>query len=179
MQASTDTAVHQHAYGDFSFNDTHHNIMNEGDDDDMIPEEFDIVCGRSKLSQNHIGNHRYRALIEQNRDRYQTAKSRPEKTAITIELVEKIRGFRPGGRFLLRDEDSGTWQDAGDAYAREKVSHALRSTKKPPKFQSAVKRKSSGPAEVAVQEQQVIANLIQEQQRVFQYLIQQEELGGF
>lgn len=177
LKNMTETVHHDYAFPRkfFSVEDTNH--MNNNNDDDMIPQQFDIVCGRSKLSQNHFGNRRFRALINQNRDRYRNAQSRPEKTSITIELVAKLRQFRPGGRFLLWDEASGTWQEAGDAYAREKVSHALRSTKKRAKYQTSVAKKKSEPGEVAVQEKLIIDNLIQEQQRVFQYLIQQEALG--
>jgi len=42
------------------------------------------------------------------------------------EIVDKIRGLDPPGRFLKKDRDSGYWLDIGDNRAKEKTSQALR-----------------------------------------------------
>ncbi len=89
-------------------------------------EKFDVICGRHKTAYSHTGNVRFRVVIEMNRRRYQTTASRNEKTRITAELVAMFRSSRPGGRFL-KMEGSNNWLDVGDEYAKEKVSHALRS----------------------------------------------------
>lgn len=95
------------------------------------PLTNDVVCGRDRFSHAHAGNKQFRTLIEENRKRYQTASSRDEKTRITHQLVTYIRNLPSGGRFLKLDTQNQRWYDVGDEYAREKVSHALRSAKDP------------------------------------------------
>mmetsp|Transcript_14227 Transcript_14227/g.22228 ORF Transcript_14227/g.22228 Transcript_14227/m.22228 type:complete len:256 (+) Transcript_14227:64-831(+) len=91
----------------------------------VSPNDFDIICGRSKLSHNHTGNKRFRIIVDMNRERYQHAPSRGDKTRITQEIMDMIRCS--GGRFLKWMDDR--WMDASEDYVREKVSHALRSAK--------------------------------------------------
>lgn len=141
---------------------------------DIELEENDIVCGRDKLTHSHIGNKRFRRVIESNRERYQTATSREEKTRITIELVEMLQSSRPGGRFLKKDPSSGAWLEVGDEYVREKVSHALRSAKDPNRIRVRKKRK-------VVQriftddENRTFNELLEDQQRIFDSLVQRFE----
>eukprot|EP00980_Cylindrotheca_fusiformis_P031203 scaffold25978_cov122-Cylindrotheca_fusiformis.AAC.1 len=51
----------------------------------------DVICGRDKLSHTHVGNKRFRKIIEMNRVSYQNATSRDEKTRITCQVVDVIR----------------------------------------------------------------------------------------
>ena len=90
--------------------------------------DFDIICGRDKLSQTHPGNLRFRELIETHRVRYKQCMYRNDKTCITDEILAMAQAWRPGGRFLKRDAGANgkEWRDVGDHYARQKVSHALR-----------------------------------------------------
>lgn len=91
--------------------------------------ETDVLCGRDKISHSHIGNKHFLGIIKEHRESYQTATSREAKTRLSTEIVTMIRAC--GGRFLKCDADTGEWCDVGDAVAREKVSHALRSCKDP------------------------------------------------
>ena len=87
----------------------------------------DIMCGRDRFIHSHPGNHRFRRLISDYRERYQSAKHRDEKTRMTTEVVDTVKGY--GGRFLK--QEGGFWREVDQSYAHEKVSHALRSAKDP------------------------------------------------
>jgi hypothetical protein len=140
----------------------------------IIPQRFDIVCGRDRTSNSHGGNKRFRCIVEMNRERYQTAPSRDDKTAITAELVTMIRSCRPGGRFLKMNENNN-WYDVGDEYAKEKVSHALRSAKDPHRVKIRKKRKHADKKSTTEQEKDVYAQLLRVQQEIFERLVLEDE----
>ena len=153
-------------------------IDQNGDGDDAIitsPKRFDIVCGRDKHSHAHVGNKRFRAVIEMNRERYQTALTRDDKTQITCEIIAMIRSCQPGGRFLKFDPDTNLWIILGDDYAREKVSHALRSAKDPMRKKIRKKKRTFVETMYTQEENDVFATLLDGQKRIFERLVQLEE----
>lgn len=156
----------------FRNEDTSEDLPDEKEE--IRPKRYDIICGRDKLSHAHVGNKRFRIVIEANRERYQTAPSRDDKTRITCEIVNMIKSCRPGGRFLKLNTDTKTWSDVGDEYAREKVSHALRSAKDPSRKKVRKKRKAV-PKNHTEEENNVFSSLLEEQQRIFRSLVQREE----
>ena len=105
----------------------------------IVPSRLDVLCGRDKVAYSHVGNRRFRVIVSMNRERYQSCKPREAKTRITTEIIKSIR--ESGGRFLQKNETTGLYEDAGDDYAHEKVSHALRSAKDPKKKAPRKKRK--------------------------------------
>jgi len=76
------------------------------------------------MTSSHPANRRFRELVDSHKASYQNSKRRDEKTRITCELVDKLRGE---GRFVLFDPKTKLWQEVSEEYAREKVSHSLRS----------------------------------------------------
>lgn len=146
-----------------------------GDINIISPKKFDIVCGKDKLSRAHVGNKRFRAVIEMNRERYQTAPTRDDKTQITCEIIAMIRSCQPGGRFLKFDTDTNQWIVLGDEYAREKVSHALRSVKDPLRKKIRKTKRTSVQTMYPEDENDVFAALLHGQKRIFEMLVQQEE----
>ena len=79
-------------------------------------------------------------------------------------------------RFLLKDTDTDRWYDVGVEYAKEKVSHALRSRpnserRKRMKAKRAAK-KSTCPPELETK----VNHLIADQQQLLESLIQREVL---
>lgn len=84
----------------------------------------DVLCGRGKLSFNHVGNRRFRDVISASVSQYNAAESRLEKAKIVNKIVEEIQAS--GGRFLRQDEKAGTWHVLNHAQCREKVGHAVR-----------------------------------------------------
>jgi hypothetical protein len=140
----------------------------------IIPQRFDIICGRDRVSHSHCGNKRFRVIIEMNRERYQNKIPRNDKSAITAELVTMIRSCRPGGRFLKMDENNN-WYDVGDEYAKEKVSHALRSAKDPHRVKIRKKRTNDSGSSTSEQGKDVFAELLRVQQEIFEKLVLEDE----
>jgi hypothetical protein len=87
-----------------------------------VPGRNDVLLGRGKGFQQHSGNVRYRYLIEEHYNQYESS-SKMEKKKLTEEVVRIIK--EPSGRFLK--EDSAGWAEVEDGVARFKVSHAFRS----------------------------------------------------
>lgn len=89
----------------------------------------DVFCGKDRQSHTHPGNQVFRSLILDNREEYQNATMREQKTRITTSIIERVH--LNGGRFVKFDEDTSSWFEVNKAYAHDKVSHALRSAKDP------------------------------------------------
>uniref|UniRef100_A0A7S3DQB0 DUF6824 domain-containing protein n=1 Tax=Entomoneis paludosa TaxID=265537 RepID=A0A7S3DQB0_9STRA len=87
------------------------------------PGEFDVCCGRGKRHWNHMGNVRFRRIIQTNVERYIDAPLKNDKTAVVVSIVDDIRNF---GGYFLKEDLRGNWYDIGDQQAREKVGHSLR-----------------------------------------------------
>mmetsp|Transcript_17434 Transcript_17434/g.26379 ORF Transcript_17434/g.26379 Transcript_17434/m.26379 type:complete len:320 (+) Transcript_17434:122-1081(+) len=83
---------------------------------------FDILLGKEKAIFNHSGNKRFRAIINHNVHKYMNApiKSKKSKVVRIIHAAMKKAGFR----FLKKNQ--ADWSELEEAFAREKVSHALR-----------------------------------------------------
>jgi hypothetical protein len=111
-----------------------------GDDhiDQLVtkPGENDVLCGRGGGTNNHCGNIKFRALVNEHKLRYLAA-SKVEKPKVAREVVKQWRSQDPPGRFLARKDDSrkgpgsvkaegNIWSDVGDKKAREKASQCLR-----------------------------------------------------
>jgi len=87
------------------------------------PEMNDVLYGRGGGTNHHVGNRKFRVLIDEFKPRYLKAK-RVDKPLIAMEVVNKWRSQKPPGRFLK--EKDKKWCDVGDPRAREKTSQALR-----------------------------------------------------
>lgn len=84
----------------------------------------DVLFGRGGLTNHHIGNLRYRDIIEIHRQDYVHA-PKTEKPNVARRIVKAIRtGVNPG-RFLKKDGD-GKWREVSDREAAWKASQALR-----------------------------------------------------
>jgi hypothetical protein len=84
----------------------------------------DVLCGRGKISFNHVGNKRFRELINSSMDRYMGAETRFEKSLVVHSIIEEIH--QSGGRFLKKDATAGKWVEVSAHHTNEKVGHALR-----------------------------------------------------
>lgn len=87
-------------------------------------EPTDVLCGRGKTSFNHVGNRRFRDIIANSVDKYNSAKSRLEKSMVVHSIVEQVKKVK--GRFLKQDRFSGRWYELDERQAKEKVGHAIR-----------------------------------------------------
>ena len=93
----------------------------------VVPGPFDVLLGRGRLIQEHLGNLRYRQMIDDLRETYDSV-SKLEKTNIAKKIVQVVHASH--GRFLQKDEGVGFggffWIEVDDDTAREKVSHSFR-----------------------------------------------------
>lgn len=90
------------------------------------PSEFDVLVGRGKRCFNHIGNHRFRLLVNGFLDQYANTKSKLEKSSILRRVVDEVRARSPYGGFVKRDNTTNQWYEVGDFLAREKTSQCFR-----------------------------------------------------
>jgi hypothetical protein len=90
-----------------------------------VPARSDVLSGRGKGYFSHVGNVRYRSLIEDLKSKYDKA-SKEDKHKITQEVVEIVH--QSGGRFL-KDDGAG-WVLVEEEVARLKVSHSFRAARK-------------------------------------------------
>lgn len=87
----------------------------------IIPQRFDVLFGRSRLTREHTGNLRAGHLVEMHQAEYEKA-GKFEKTAIAEKIVGMIHDSK--GRFLKWEDDG--WTEVEYDAAREKVSHFFR-----------------------------------------------------
>jgi hypothetical protein len=104
----------------------------------LKPSDFDVVCGRGKGSYNRPGNKRFRAIVRQHMDEYQSAQTKLDKTLVLNRIMERVRAQNQGTtRFVKKiqgkdkDKDKSglllfTFTTLSDDAAREKVGHAIR-----------------------------------------------------
>lgn len=78
----------------------------------------DVICGNrgSKEAYHHVGNERYRVVVNMRLQRYSKS-DRSEKSEIVKEIVDVVRAY--GGRFIRYEEER--WKDIGNWRAREKT----------------------------------------------------------
>ncbi|CAB9512536.1 Transcriptional regulator [Seminavis robusta] len=93
------------------------------------PGQHDVKLGRGGDANSHVGNIKFRQLVNQFKTRYSAA-SRANKPLVADEVVQIWRKLDPPGRFLIRTHpsmgDDSPWHDVGDKKARKKCSQALR-----------------------------------------------------
>jgi hypothetical protein len=93
--------------------------------------QTDVICARDRQAHKLVGNRRYQELIYANRDVYQKATVREEKSKITKHVIQTVKDY--GGRFVKYDKETGSWIEIDATAEHPKVSHALRSSKERPK----------------------------------------------
>lgn len=90
----------------------------------LTPGNNDVLHGRGRLSQLHVGNIRFRLLIDQHQESYDAA-SRIEKTRMAAALVKLVKS--KNGRFLK--EEGSAWVEVEDSVSRIKVANCFRTTR--------------------------------------------------
>jgi hypothetical protein len=97
----------------------------------LLPESFtpsahDFVCGRGRKIFMHVGNQRFRQLVESRLQEYSNAATKLEKSGIICEMVLYLRSNSPHGGFVKKTAKDGRWYQLGDFLSREKTSQAFR-----------------------------------------------------
>lgn len=72
------------------------------------PCENDVLCGRGGGTNNHIGNERFRILVQTKKKLYLQSSKR-DKPLVSREIVALVRSQNPPGRFLGKNPRSGLW----------------------------------------------------------------------
>mmetsp|Transcript_8819 Transcript_8819/g.12534 ORF Transcript_8819/g.12534 Transcript_8819/m.12534 type:complete len:439 (+) Transcript_8819:111-1427(+) len=90
---------------------------------DITISDLDILGGRGKEGQNHVGNSMYRNLVDVNREAYVKSDFK-QKRKIAASIVDAIH--EEGGRFLKMDTKGGKWVEISEKQAFNKVTQALR-----------------------------------------------------
>lgn len=106
-----------------------------------LPEGFDpgrndVLCGRGADCFNHIGNRRFRQVVEDNLELYASTRNKFEKSIMIHEIMNRMH-------FVRKDHSSGQFVVVSEFIAREKVSQAFRDAMAhKAKLSSAVKKNS-------------------------------------
>jgi hypothetical protein len=95
----------------------------------ITPSRYDILFGRGRPIRENPGNIGLLFLVEQKSLVYEAA-NKQEKTRISLEIVS-MQKAKPS-RFLKKNAN-GLWEEVNEDMAREKVSHAFRTMRAPPK----------------------------------------------
>eukprot|EP00977_Amphora_coffeiformis_P000816 scaffold175_cov177-Amphora_coffeaeformis.AAC.18 len=141
------------------------------DGSSVLPD--DVMCGRDRWIHSHPGNRRFRHLINEYRERYQSAKYREHKTSMTTEIVNTVK--RHGGRFLKLE--GSFWREVDQSCAHEKVSHALRSAKDPNRAKP--KRTRNVPIRPPSDEEERFFQILLADQQVIYERLRKTRVGGF
>lgn len=170
------------------------------------PKPMDIICGRgSRIT--HPGNKRFRQIVLEQKELYQKAIKREDKTKITLDIVHRLMSFEEPSRyvclygrlwhghmricakyndltptlwgtthrFLLKDAKSNCWYDVGFEYAKEKVSHALRSRPTDDKRKRIKpKKKAMRKPSFSPELERLVKGMIADQQSLLTSMIDQE-----
>lgn len=111
-----------------------------------LPTAEDILLGRGKMNQDHVGNVWMRSVIQDYLPLYRATPKR-EKGKVPFQVVQHIQG--QGGRFLKRDDaHGGWWVPVTDEVAREKISMAFRTSNS--SSNNPTRHSESGPRAVPV-----------------------------
>jgi len=92
--------------------------------DIAIVREYDVLCGRGGLANNHPGNRLFRRIIKENKEIYQELSENAVRKQILVSSIIKAIQHH-GGRFLRR-KVNGNWSEITLKEARAKASQALR-----------------------------------------------------
>lgn len=92
----------------------------------VVPRQHDVLLGRGRTIQNHLGNISFREFLKQCRDDYNKA-PRNKRRKIASELAHALRAR--GIRFLQQTE-SGEWIESNFSEAEKKIGQVFRNTRR-------------------------------------------------
>lgn len=91
------------------------------------PGVNDVLCGRGSECMGHMGNKRFRLLVESFIEIYAKTTTKFEKSSIIAEIVDIVRRQSPNGGFVKKDLLTGQYFEIGDFYAVSDIRHKLSS----------------------------------------------------
>ena len=90
------------------------------------PDNWSVICGRGKECYEHVGNRRFRLLVDLNLEKYAAAKSKVAKSAIVMSIFDAIIEGSNNGGFVKQDPTTKRWSIVDDDSAREKIGQQFR-----------------------------------------------------
>ncbi len=97
----------------------------------IMPSNYDVLCGTGQSFFHHIGNRRFRIMIEMNIDRYQVEYEKGDGGekgkihSLVSEINQSILRCDPPGRFLAMDMTRGWWKRLSPMFALLKIEQTL------------------------------------------------------
>lgn len=93
------------------------------------PGPYDVLCCKSSIAYDHIGNRRFRVLIDCHSESYaSTGNNKSLKTQLVNSVIQAIK--EGGGSFLVKKRKECSllpaWETMSNRKVKEKVGHALR-----------------------------------------------------
>jgi hypothetical protein len=81
--------------------------------------EYDVICGRGTTCYYHIGNVRFRQLVQQHLTSYMNTTNKYDKTAVLQHIINEIRQRTPtvGGGVVKKDKCVHRYYEVGDFLA--------------------------------------------------------------
>jgi hypothetical protein len=118
-------------------------MMNTSNTTGTLPNN--VFCGKDKRLAEEEGNKIFNALILENFERYNSDSDKVRKMKMTVQLLEEFKIRSDGGQFFNWDKNGLEWVLRDDAWARDKISHALRFQMKQKKRRPVLQRTNSLP----------------------------------
>lgn len=155
---------------------------------DLLSEanSSDVILGRGKTSLDHVGNKRFKIIVNLHAADYERAGGKTAKTLISIKIVDIIYNSSPPGRFLQVCPETRKFYEVSRERARERVSQYLREAVNPPKprprGKTPRKEKKEKPVkkkERKMPEKEVVKKLIDLQEQYYHEMIEElrERIG--
>jgi len=85
--------------------------------ENYVLNEHDVLCGRGSTCYNHIGNQRFRRLVQARLQDYSNATTKLEKSTIISSIVDQVRLNSGLGGFVKKDPLTGSISECGDFIA--------------------------------------------------------------
>ena len=92
------------------------------------PHKHDVLCGRGGGINSHVGNKKFRDWVRERKQDYNLDRSKAAKDKISRDVINRVSGQDPPGRFLQRQDaySSPYWVEIDGVKIMAKTSQALR-----------------------------------------------------
>lgn len=68
--------------------------------EDFEPDNYSVICARGRDAFNHVGNRRFRVMVENHVSQYLKATSKVEKSVLSMKIVDTVRECSGIGGFI-------------------------------------------------------------------------------
>lgn len=110
----------------------------------QVPGPMDVIMGRGRHGQSSPGNLRFKHVVAEHQEQYETSKQFGGKVAVAEEVLRKLREL--GCRFVKPNKGSTGWAEVDDDAVKLKITHAFRNLRTTVSSSNASKTKSRADA---------------------------------